>query len=240
MRVDAVGGFAPSGRRFPLLAGFVGVSLGVHAVGLLAATRAPLPDVRAPPPSELVVVEVVRAPERAPEPPAPAPRPPPPSRVAQHTPPRATPPPNDTPPPEPASPAPVVVGLTLQSTTVAGSVAAPVGNTLVGKPDGKATAPADVAPLYVVDTWPEPLEEVRIPYPPEARRLFVEGTVVVRLTIDVEGRVVGASVVSGPGHGLNEAAVAALKAFRFRPATRGGKPTATQITYRYTFSLHHD
>ena len=238
MRVGAVG-FAPSGRRVPLLAGFVGVSLGVHAVGLLAATRAPLPHLRPPPPSQLVVVEVVRAPQATREP-APRPPPPPPSRLAPRMPPRDTPPPNDTPPPEPAAPAPVVVGLTMRSTTVAGDVAAPVGNTLFGKPADAAAAPGDVAPLYVVDTWPEPLEEVRIPYPPEARRLLVEGTVVVRLTIDGEGRVVAANVVSGPGHGLNEAAVTALKAFRFRPATRGGKPTATQITYKYTFSLHQD
>ncbi|HMK73829.1 MAG TPA: TonB family protein, partial [Myxococcaceae bacterium] len=170
---------------------------------------------------------------------APPPRPP---RAVLHRPlPPETPPPNDTPPEQdPGPPAPVVVGLTLRSTTVAGTVAAPVGNTLMGKPAESASAPGDVAPLYVVDTQPELLEEVKIPYPAEARRLLVAGSVVVRLTIDAEGRVVRASLVSGPGHGLNEAALDALKGFRFRPASRGGKAMATQITYTYTFSLHDD
>jgi periplasmic protein TonB len=233
----------PSGRRFSLLAGFVALSLAMHALLILVAARARLPDLRYPRPSELVVVEVAEAREPTPEPPASAaPRPPPPRRVATHRPlPRDTPPPNDTPPePVPGPPAPVVVGLTLRSTTVAGTVAVPIGNTLMGNPGGSASAPGDVAPLYLVDTQPELLEEVKIPYPAEARRLLVAGSVVVRLTIDADGRVVRVSVVSGPGHGLNEAAVDALKNFRFRPATRGGKPTATQIVYTYTFSLQDD
>jgi len=225
---------ASSVRRFPLLSGFLGVSLAVHALGLLAATRARLPELHPPRASELVVVEVVKAPvETTPRPEA---RPPPP-RIAlmPRVRPRSTPPPNDTPPPEPGPPPPVVVGLTLRSTTTAGTVAAPVGNTLYGKPEEKASAPSDVAPLYVIDTQPEILEEVKIPYPPEAKREFIEGSVVVLLTIDVDGTVSAAKVLSGPGHGLNEAAVEALKRFRFRPASKGGKPTATQITYTYTF-----
>src|SRR5262249_11951108 len=59
------------------------------------------------------------------------------------------PPPNDTPPPETKEPPPVVVGLTLRSTTTAGSFDAPVGNTLVGKAPDKATNPANAAPLPV-------------------------------------------------------------------------------------------
>ena len=57
--------------------------------------------------------------------------------------------------------------------------------------------------------------------------------------IDVEtGKVVSAKVLSGPGHGLNEAAQEAFSRFRFKPPTKGGRPVSTEIKYRYTFVLN--
>jgi len=234
--------------RRPSLALFLGASLLVHALALLLAARArpPAPLFR-PRPSELVVVEV--------QPPRPPPEEAPPrtephlrpklSVVAPRTPARPeAPPPNDTPPPEPGPPPPVVVGLTLQSTTSASAVSVPVGNTLVGKPTGPAMAPDSVrpgyAPLYLVDTRPELLEEINGEeiYPTLARKLGIEGQVVLAITVEADGHVSVARVVSGPGHGLNEAAQGAMLRARFRPATKGGKPVATDLRYTYTFALN--
>ncbi len=234
-------------RRPSLLLLFLGASLLLHAAGLVLAARARPAEQQPPPPSQLVVVEVERPP------------PPPPPSVTELRP-RAAPkyvgvarthakeeppPPNDTPPPDPGPPPPVVVGLTLESTTTASAVAVPVGNTLVGAPGPKATAPAAVrpgyAPSYQVDTLPVLLEAMdgEEVYPRSAKKLGVEGKVVLAVTVEADGRVSAARVVSGPGSGLNEAARDAVLQARFKPATKGGQPVATDITWTYSFVLNH-
>ena len=135
----------------------------------------------------------------------------------------------------------MVVGLTLRSTTTAGSFDAPVGNTLAGKTPDKATNPANVAPLpvplYELDSQPTVIGDVQIPYPEDARSRGIEGTVVLSVLVDETGKVRAVKVISGPGAGLDQAAAKAVERIRFRPATRKGQPVAAQITYRYTFLL---
>src|SRR5262249_36275476 len=190
------------------------------------------------------VVEARRPPRPPPARPPPrrgpvqVPRPPP-RRMAFRR--AEPPPPNDTPPPETKEPPPVVVGLTLRSTTTAGSFDAPVGNTLVGKAPDKATNPANVAPLpvplYELDSQPTVIGDVRIPYPEDARSRGIEGTVVLSVLVDETGKVRAVKHVSGPGAGLDQAAAKAVERIRFRPAMRKGQPVPAQITYRYTFLL---
>ena len=55
---------------------------------------------------------------------------------------------------------------------------------------------------------------------------------------DASGRVSAARVISGPGHGLNEAPLEAIRRARFKPATKGGKPVSTELTYGYTFAIN--
>jgi protein TonB len=223
---------------------FLGVSLAAHASVLAWLTVAPTPSVPQKRATELVMVEV----ERPPPPPQvapPKPEPvqvtrPPPRRMAFR---RAEPLPNDTPPPEAKSPEPppVVVGLTLRSTTTSGSFDAPVGNTLTGKTPERAVDPSSVkpvpVPLYELDSQPTVIGDVRIPYPEDARSRGIEGTVVLSVLVDETGQVRAVKVLSGPGSGLDQAAAKAVERIRFRPAIRKGKPVAAQITYRYTFLL---
>jgi protein TonB len=61
--------------------------------------------------------------------------------------------------------------------------------------------------------------------------------VTLSITVDHEGRVVKAVVLSGPGYGLDEAARKALLRFRFQPARKGGEPVSTEMKYSYTFLL---
>jgi periplasmic protein TonB len=137
------------------------------------------------------------------------------------------------------------VGLSLSSTTSAGGFAAPVGNTVYGKTGDRAVDPKDVkaysapkyVPVYQVDTAPSVASEVKIPYPDEARRAGVEGTVTMSITIDPEGRVVKSVVIKGLGYGLDEAARSALLRFRFKPAIKNGEPVSTEMKYSYTFVL---
>ncbi len=251
----------PSARPAWVTPAIVLASLGVHPVGVRMLSR--LED-RAPPasarPVELVMVEVRKPP---PPPPPEEPKPPPPPPKAAPKPPpvkvaRAEkpppppppdappPPPNDAPPPEtPSKPVPLVVGLSMSSTTSAGAFAAPVGNTVYGKTGERAVDPKDVkayaapkyVPVYQVDTEPSVASEVKVPYPDEARRAGIEGTVTMSITIDTEGRVVKVSVVKGLGYGLDEAARGALLRFRFKPAIKNGEAVSTEMKYSYTFVL---
>ncbi len=73
-------------------------------------------------------------------------------------------------------------------------------------------------------------------YPAEALAQGIEGSVLLQLSVDAEGHVTEAAVVSGLGHGLDEAAVAAARRFVFEPARRDGEVVPAVLRYRYRFS----
>ncbi len=50
----------------------------------------------------------------------------------------------------------------------------------------------------------------------------LQGEVVVEITIDNQGMVVDEKLLQGMGHGIDEKVIAALRDWRFRPATRNG------------------
>lgn len=75
------------------------------------------------------------------------------------------------------------------------------------------------------------------PYPEEAQKAGVEGDVILRLTIGVDGKVAASEVVEPAGNGFDEAARQASLQFEFEPAKRDGKPVAVKILYKYSFTL---
>lgn len=117
------------------------------------------------------------------------------------------------------------------------------GNTVAKTPDSETLRPddADSIPIpveeYLVTAMPILENEFRVPYPPEARKANVQGRVVMDLLIDGNGAVRQASLISGPGFGLNEAALEAVKNFKFRPARVQDRPVAVKIRYAYQFVL---
>src|SRR6185312_4245521 len=79
-----------------------------------------------------------------------------------------------------------------------------------------------------------------IGYPAEAEAAGVEGDVRLRVSLTAEGRVSGVRVLSGLGHGLDQAASEALRTrCRFSPAIdKTGKPVAFVIrSYTFHFQL---
>jgi TonB family protein len=72
-------------------------------------------------------------------------------------------------------------------------------------------------------------------YPPDALRDRIEGTVGLELTIDDAGQVTDARVTSAAGHGFDEAALAAARAFVFEPARQGGRPIRSTVQFAYDF-----
>ena len=75
-------------------------------------------------------------------------------------------------------------------------------------------------------------------YPDMARRIGLEGTVIVLAYIDEKGVVDHAEVIQGIGAGCDEAAVSALMKTRFRPATQRDKPVKVKAEFRIGFRLY--
>ena len=73
-------------------------------------------------------------------------------------------------------------------------------------------------------TKPKSIDRAQPQYTDDARSANIEGVVSVEFRIGPDGQVIDARIVKGLGHGLDEAALAAAKRWRFNPSTRCGKP----------------
>lgn len=97
--------------------------------------------------------------------------------------------------------------------------------------------PPEEGPVYVIGGIepPEALDAPAPRYPELARKLGRDGLVVLQAVIDRQGRVQEVQVLRGAPFGMTEAAVEAVRTWRFRPATRDGEPVAVyyQLTVRF-------
>ena len=170
---------------------------------------------------------------------APQPEPPPP----EETPPDAPqlesmiePPPPDLPPPAfpvppPPPPKPVAKPVppkppVQQQATPQPSAPAP---TAAAPPTGPRTISASQV-AYLSNPAPA--------YPPRALRAGQQGRVLVFVVIDTAGRPAQVSVSQSSGHALlDEAAVSAVRGWRFRPQTENGMPLAVQVTIPVDFRI---
>ena len=63
----------------------------------------------------------------------------------------------------------------------------------------------------------------------------VQGDVVIEVTIDTQGNVVEERLLQGLGHGIDERAIATVRDWRFRPATRNGVPIPSKHDVHFHF-----
>jgi TonB family protein len=104
-------------------------------------------------------------------------------------------------------------------------------------PGGEAELPVEagggvVSPVLIESSGVQPV------YPEEALRAGVEGLVVLEAIVDERGRVGhDIKVLRRLGHGCDEAAVAAVRQWRFRPAIRDGKPIKVRRIFPILFRL---
>jgi protein TonB len=190
------------------------------------------------------------APPPEPEPPAPPPRQPRVAmrRIAPTPPPEAPKPPPSEAAEPPKEPTPPVFGVTVESTVTGDSaMAVPVGDTVAtndrtqrkSAPAPAPPGPPAFAPVpenYIAE-WPHVLHEVKEEMPPEARRLGLEGAVMLRVNLDRHGVVRAVRVVKKAGYGFDERAVKALYQFKFSPAIdKNGQPADFVIPYLYRFT----
>jgi TonB family protein len=94
--------------------------------------------------------------------------------------------------------------------------------------------PREAAPSY------KPVEVIAKPnpvYTAEARRLRIQGEVLVRVVFTASGKLEILGVARGLGHGLDEAAIQAAERIQFKPARQNGQPVDTNATLHILFQL---
>jgi len=92
-------------------------------------------------------------------------------------------------------------------------------------PEARATSPA-VLTRHAVPAYPE-----------EARAAQIEADVMVELIIGRSGDVLSARVVERAGYGLDEAALRAVRSWRYEPARLDGRPVAVRRRAPISFRL---
>ncbi|HWG76706.1 MAG TPA: energy transducer TonB [Steroidobacteraceae bacterium] len=102
-------------------------------------------------------------------------------------------------------------------------------------------APIRVAPVPIIPVSTKGITEpdTNDYYPDASRRNNEEGHGMVHICVDPRGHVNQARIAASTGHPmLDEAAVKLAKAYRFRPATQGGKPVnfCTQLPVRFALT----
>ena len=80
------------------------------------------------------------------------------------------------------------------------------------------------------------LAQVLPVYPVSAKQMHVEGTVILRITVGLDGRVKSADAISGPA-GLRIAAADSVRQWMYRPFTLSGEPTEVETNVRMIFTL---
>jgi TonB family protein len=84
---------------------------------------------------------------------------------------------------------------------------------------------------------PELIQQVEATYPPEALAAGLTASVRLIITIDADGSVSDVSPTEPVGHGFDEAALEAVRQFRFSPAEVDGVPAPVRVEYVYHFTL---
>jgi len=95
-------------------------------------------------------------------------------------------------------------------------------------------AQADMGPATTaveITYKPQPI------YTDEARKLKLEGEVLLEVMFGANGTLHVNRVVRGLGHGLDEAAIAAANRMRFKPALRMGQPVDSTAIVHVTFQI---
>jgi periplasmic protein TonB len=118
-------------------------------------------------------------------------------------------------------------------------------------PPQRTSAITVVTPVKPVAPPPPVAEPVRVmpkldaqhshepEYPPVSRRLGEQGSAVIQVLVDIDGRASDAELLQSSGYDrLDQAALAGVKAdYRFVPGTVDGKPQPMWFTFRFSWKL---
>ncbi|HTB58988.1 MAG TPA: energy transducer TonB [Polyangia bacterium] len=97
---------------------------------------------------------------------------------------------------------------------------------------GSACATSSGTAPYVLDTQPRSVE-----YPPEAKRLGLEGTVDMKVMLGEDGAVKSIAFVHPAGHGFDEAASDYVRRTKYAPARMpDGRAVPAEFRVKIKFS----
>jgi len=111
------------------------------------------------------------------------------------------------------------------------------------EPAPPATAPAVIAPPQRAPVRVQPrLDPARSrepEYPPTSRRLGEQGSLIVQVLVDPDGRPSDVKLIESSGFPrLDEAALTGIRtSYRFLPGTVDGKPTPEWFTFRFVWKI---
>lgn len=141
---------------------------------------------------------------------------------------------------------PDVGAATVTGGVVGGVPGGQIGGVLGGIIGGSSTAaPPPPPPKEVVPTRIQQggnvqmasiINRVQPIYPIIARNARVQGTIRLHTIIDKDGRVIEVQYVSGPGM-LTQAAMDAVKQWRFKPTTLNNTPVQVECVFEVVFNL---
>ena len=104
-------------------------------------------------------------------------------------------------------------------------------------PDSGARSLPAFGSYEYVETFPEAIVRANLVYPDQARDRGIQGTVVVDVLVGTDGGVVDARVAKSIEM-LDNASLEAVRRWRFRPATAGGRPVATWVAVPTKYTIH--
>ena len=84
---------------------------------------------------------------------------------------------------------------------------------------------------------PIPVRQVRPQYPAAAQRAKIQGLVSIECVVLPDGTVGNVRVLEPLDPGLDKAAIKAVKQWRFKPGTKGGKTVPVRVSIDMTFTL---
>jgi periplasmic protein TonB len=244
------------------------LALGLFGAGQLAHERERVPtpievEIVQPPPPPAVEPPPPPPPEPLPEPEPPprkiaAKEPPTPREPPPRAPPPAEPPPEPLPAPGPSTddtaPAPVVtlpdiapggtgppVAVGRPTTRKVGTGGTGTNTGGGGPPESQGTGGPKPVSIAAIKRRAQPINpdlDTSKLYPPEARRLGIEGQVKVALVVDATGKVTDRRLITRLGHGLDELAMQLAARLRFEPALdTNDRPVADKVVWTFTFVL---
>jgi protein TonB len=114
----------------------------------------------------------------------------------------------------------------------AGSAVATKGSNLL-----EASTVDPIVPEANVDVPARLLSSVPVVYPEAARAAEIEADVSLELVVDTDGRVTHARPLAAHDLGLADAALRAVRAYRFTPARRAGRAVRVRMRWTVAFRL---
>lgn len=86
-----------------------------------------------------------------------------------------------------------------------------------------------------LDEAAEPIQRITPDYPPSLERIGAKGRVVVQFTVDEKGKVVQPKVKTTTNKKFNQAAITAIKQWKFKPAVKDGRRVKTRWVVPFNF-----